>query len=63
VAAGIGLTLMPALGATQLPPGVLALPLRRPPMTRSIHVVLRSPPPPAAVLALELLEQASAGSG
>jgi DNA-binding transcriptional LysR family regulator len=61
VAAGIGLTLMPALGATQLPPGVTALPLLRPAMTRSIHVVLRSPAPsPAALAALRLLARVSA---
>ena len=61
VAAGIGLTVMPALGAAQLPDDVVALPLLRPAITRSIHVILRDPAPsPAAVAALQLLEQASA---
>ena len=62
VAAGIGVTLMPALGATQLPPGVRALPVRRPEITRSVFVVVRSPAPPAALTALRLLTRVSARS-
>lgn len=62
VAAGVGLTVMPALGATRLPAGVRALPVRRPPFQRSIHVVLRGPSSsPAAAAALHLLRRASAG--
>ena len=61
VASGIGLTLMPALGAAQLPPHVIALPLREPAITRSIHVILRSQSPsPAAMAALRLLRQVTA---
>ena len=64
VAAGIGLTVMPALGATQLPADVVARPLLRPEITRSIHVILRDPAPsPAALAALHLLERASVASG
>jgi DNA-binding transcriptional LysR family regulator len=61
VAAGIGLTVMPALGAAALPEGVRAVPLVRPTVTRAVHVVLRGPAPsPAAVAALDLLRRVSA---
>jgi DNA-binding transcriptional LysR family regulator len=61
VAAGIGMTLMPALGATRLPPNVVALPVTRPAFTRSIYVIVRSPAPASAVAALHLLEQVASG--
>ncbi|MEG3637009.1 LysR family transcriptional regulator [Micromonospora palythoicola] len=40
VAAGIGLTVLPALGAAHLPEGVTCVRLLRPTPTRSIHVVV-----------------------
>jgi DNA-binding transcriptional LysR family regulator len=62
VGAGVGVTLMPALGAGQLPDGVTARPLHRPGMTRSIYVVLRgAAPAPAATAALHLLRTISDG--
>jgi DNA-binding transcriptional LysR family regulator len=42
VAAGIGVTVLPALGAADLPPGVVVVPVVRPTPIRSIHVVVRS---------------------
>ncbi len=61
VAAGIGISVMPALGATDPPPDVAVIPLVRPTPTRSIHAIVRDtgqPAPPVA-LALNLLRRAS----
>lgn len=57
VAAGIGITVLPALGAARLPPGLRAVPVVRPTPVRSIHVVVReaagrTPPALAAIAAL-----------
>lgn len=41
VAAGIGVTVLPALGAERLPPGTVAVPITRPTPVRSIHAILR----------------------
>ncbi|MFT4029842.1 MAG: LysR family transcriptional regulator [Protaetiibacter sp.] len=41
VAAGIGITVMPLLGARQLPPGLEAIRVVRPAPVRSIHAVVR----------------------
>jgi DNA-binding transcriptional LysR family regulator len=41
VAAGIGLTVLPRLGAADLPDGVVAVPLTGPTPERSIHAVVR----------------------
>jgi len=56
--AGIGVSVMPRLGAVDLPPGVVAVPVTCPTPVRSIHVVVRaslleSPPVGAALAALE----------
>ena len=66
VAAGVGITVLPALGAARLPAGVVARPIVRPTPVRSIHAVVRdavADTPPVA-LALRLLQEAaSAGEG
>jgi DNA-binding transcriptional LysR family regulator len=57
VAAGVGITVLPNLGAADLPAGVVALPLVRPTPTRSIYAVVRDAAgrtPPVA-LAVNLL--------
>ncbi|GAA4720247.1 LysR family transcriptional regulator [Isoptericola chiayiensis] len=41
VRAGVGITVLPALGATHLPPGTVAVPVERPEPVRSIFVVTR----------------------
>lgn len=41
VAAGIGLTVLPRLGARQLPPGVVAVPVTSPTPVRSIYALAR----------------------
>ncbi len=41
VAAGIGITVLPALGAEQPPPGVVLVPVVRPTPVRRIHVLVR----------------------
>ncbi|MFI1991823.1 LysR family transcriptional regulator [Actinoplanes sp. NPDC020271] len=41
VAAGIGITVLPSLGAEQPPPGVVLIPVVRPTPVRRIHVVVR----------------------
>lgn len=41
VAAGVGVTVLPALGAAQLPPGTVAIPITRPTPVRSIHLIMR----------------------
>ena len=52
--AGVGLTVLPALGAAHLTPGLVAVPVVRPAPVRSIHAVLRDAvvgtPPARAVL-------------
>ncbi|QJW37732.1 LysR family transcriptional regulator [Cellulosimicrobium protaetiae] len=54
VGAGVGVTVLPALGAAHLPPGLVAVPVVRPAPVRSIHAVLREAvvgtPPARAVL-------------
>ncbi len=57
VGAGVGVTVLPALGAAHLPPGLVAVPVVRPAPVRSIHAVLRdavvgTPPARAVVDAL-----------
>jgi DNA-binding transcriptional LysR family regulator len=57
VAAGIGLTVLPALGAVHLPPGTVGVPAVRPAPSRTIYAVVqdavsRTPPVRAAVDAL-----------
>lgn len=62
VAAHVGITVMPALGAADPPRGVVVVPLVRPTPIRSIHAVVREEAahtPPVA-LALELLRATSA---
>ncbi|MBT0771541.1 LysR family transcriptional regulator [Kineosporia sp. J2-2] len=64
-AAGVGITVMPALGAVQPPSGVRVVPVIRPRPVRSVHVVIRESVArtrPGA-LALELLRQASVNAG
>jgi len=59
VAAGVGITVLPKLGAADLPAGVVALPLVRPTPVRSIYVVVRDAvgrTPPVA-LAVNLLRE------
>ncbi len=41
VAAGIGVTVLPTLGARQLPPGVVAVPVTSPTPVRSIYALVR----------------------
>ncbi|MBD5785457.1 LysR family transcriptional regulator [Cellulosimicrobium terreum] len=57
VAAGVGMTVLPALSATHLPPGLVAVPVVRPTPVRSIHALVRdtvaaTPPARAALEAL-----------
>ncbi|GAB6939727.1 LysR family transcriptional regulator [Isoptericola variabilis] len=57
VGAGIGITVLPVLGAAHLPPETVAVPTVRPTPTRSIHAVVRdaaadTPPVRAALSAL-----------
>jgi len=63
VDAGIGLTVMPRLGARELPPGVVAVPVTCPTPVRSIHVLLHEPAaasPPVLAALTELLACAEA---
>ena len=65
VAAGVGITVLPQLGAADLPAGVVALPLVRPTPVRSIYVVVRDAvgrTPPVA-LAVNLLRDIAGRSG
>ncbi len=57
VGAGIGVTVLPALGAEHLPPGVVAVPVVRPTPVRSIYAVVRESvaQTPPARLALDAL--------
>jgi DNA-binding transcriptional LysR family regulator len=57
VAAGVGVTVMPSLGTTTLPPGVVARPLVSPTPVRHVYVAVKASVEqhPAAVRALALL--------
>ena len=57
VAAGIGVTALPLLGAAALPPGVVAIPLVEPTPVRHVHVAVKAAVEhhPAARRAVELL--------
>ena len=64
VGAGVGITVLPRLGAQQLPPGTVAVPVVRPTPVRSIFAVVRdavaqTPPARAALAALAV----AAGTG
>jgi DNA-binding transcriptional LysR family regulator len=66
VGAGIGITVMPRLGAAHLPPGVVAVPVVRPTPVRSLYALVRdglasSPPVRAAVA--ELVAQGRSAAG
>ncbi|GIE88613.1 DNA-binding transcriptional regulator, LysR family [Actinoplanes regularis] len=67
VAAGIGVTMMPSLGAEQPPPGVTVVPVVRPTPVRSIHVVIRESivgtGPGRAAVELLLADRHPAASG
>ncbi|MDY0913455.1 LysR family transcriptional regulator [Rathayibacter festucae] len=66
VAAGMGLTVLPALAAQVLPPGLVAVPLVRPRPLRSIHAVVRgsvASSAPVRVAVSALVELAGADSG
>ncbi|WP_166850053.1 LysR substrate-binding domain-containing protein [Isoptericola sp. BMS4] len=57
VRAGVGITVLPSLGAVHLPPGTVAVPVVRPVPLRSIHAVVRdaaatTPPARTALAAL-----------
>ncbi|MGK5440377.1 LysR family transcriptional regulator [Micromonospora sp. URMC 105] len=64
VAAGIGLTVLPALGAAHLPDGVTCVRVVRPTPVRSIHVVVHDAVAhtPAARTAVAALREAAASS-
>jgi len=65
VAAGVGVTVLPRLGAADLPDGVVALPIVRPTPVRSIYVVVRDAvgrTPPVA-LAVNLLQDIAGRPG
>jgi DNA-binding transcriptional LysR family regulator len=59
VAAGVGITVLPALGAAQLPAGVVAVPVVRPTPVRSIHAIVRdaTATSPGSALAVRLLTE------
>lgn len=64
VAAGIGITVLPALGAVHLPPGTVGVPAVRPTPSRTIYAVVQdavahTPPVRAA---LDALRQVAAGN-
>ncbi|MEL7976799.1 LysR family transcriptional regulator [Isoptericola sp. F-RaC21] len=66
VGAGIGITVLPTLGAAHLPPGTVAVPAVRPTPVRSIHAVVRdavadTPPVRAALGALRDVARSRAG--
>ncbi|HEY5981364.1 MAG TPA: LysR family transcriptional regulator [Microlunatus sp.] len=67
VAAGIGVTVLPTLGARQLPPGVLAVPVTSPTPVRSIYALVREgvADTPAVRTVLQVLDRlgASAAGG
>lgn len=62
VAAGVGITVLPALGAADPPPGVTPVPIVRPTPVRSIHLVVRRSveDTPPGRLAIRLLRDAAA---
>jgi DNA-binding transcriptional LysR family regulator len=64
VDAGIGMTVLPELGAVQLPAGTVAVPVVRPTPVRSIYAVLQDAVAhtPPAIAALEALRQAAVAS-
>mgnify|MGYP006333156171 FL=1 len=65
VAAGVGITVLPRLGAIEPPPGIVLRPLVNPTPVRSIHAVVRdaiSTTPPARA-ALELLRATATHNG
>ncbi|PFG44173.1 DNA-binding transcriptional LysR family regulator [Isoptericola jiangsuensis] len=60
VRAGIGITVLPRLGAAQLPPGVVAVPVVRPTPVRALYALVRdglTASPPARTAVAELLAQ------
>ena len=64
VAAGIGVTVLPRLGAKDLPPGVVAVPVTSPTPQRSIYALTQTSvegSPPAACVLESLRAQASLG--
>ncbi|WP_435738608.1 LysR family transcriptional regulator [Cellulosimicrobium sp. PMB13] len=65
VAAGIGVTVLPALGAAHLPDGLTAVPVVRPTPVRSIHAVVRDAVAltPAARTVLDELRRAASAPG
>ena len=64
VAAGLGVAIVPQLGAQTLPPNVLAVPLRAPQVRRQIGVIWirRNELSPGAAAFLELLKSTSAAA-
>jgi len=64
VDAGIGMTVLPELGAVHLPPGTVAVPVVRPTPVRSIYAVLQDAVAhtPPAIAALEALRQTAVAS-
>lgn len=66
VAAGIGLTVVPRLGARQLPPGVVAVPVVSPTPVRSIYALIRdgvADTPAVRAIVTELVRLGSAAAG
>ncbi|WP_129789529.1 LysR family transcriptional regulator [Promicromonospora panici] len=64
VDAGIGMTVLPELGAVQLPAGTVAVPVVRPTPVRSIYAVLQDAVAhtPPAIAALKALREAAVAS-
>jgi DNA-binding transcriptional LysR family regulator len=64
VNAGIGMTVLPELGAAHVPPGTVAIPVVRPTPVRSIYAVLQDAVAhtPPAIAALKALRQAAVAS-
>ena len=64
VNAGIGMTVLPELGAAHVPPGTVAIPVVRPAPVRSIYAVLQDAVAhtPPAIAALKALRQAAVAS-
>lgn len=58
VAAGVGVALVPSLGADQMPAGVRLVPIT-PAVTRQVHVVVPHHPSPSAAALRDLLIEAS----
>ena len=59
MAAGVGVTVLPGLGATRLPPGVVAIPLVAPTPVRHVYVAVKASVEhhPAARRAVALLRE------